>query len=142
MASDRLLLRDVIGGFAPGQGLRAALLLTYSFDGRWLEEGLVPDLFDRPVTTAIVLRDGNNVVAEAPSVRYHRANAAFSTRVFHPNWRCSLRRTAPSPLSAVPTSLAGGLSGIWNWRRPMRCRPPAATVRYSRPYSNTSPALC
>ena len=57
MATERLLLRDVIGGFAPGQDLRAVLLLTYSFDGKWLEEGFVPDLFDRRVTTALVLRD-------------------------------------------------------------------------------------
>jgi hypothetical protein len=84
MATERLLLRDVIGGFAPGQDLRAVLLLTYSFDGKWLEEGFVPDLFDRRVTTALVLRDRNVVVAEAPSVRYYQANASFSRRVFHP----------------------------------------------------------
>jgi hypothetical protein len=83
MVRERLLLRDVIGGFAPGQDLRAVLLLTYSFDGNWLEEGFVPDLFDRRVTTALVLRDRNAVIAEAPSVRYHQANARFSQRVFH-----------------------------------------------------------
>jgi len=83
MAGDRLLLRDAIGGFAPGQGLRASLLLTFSFDGPWLEEGLVPDLFDRQVSACLVIRDGNAIIREAPSVRYHRANAQFSTRVFH-----------------------------------------------------------
>ena len=83
MPSDRLLLRDAIGSFAPS--LRAALFLTYSFDGKWLEEAFIPDLFDRQITTAVVVRDRNvNVGApEAPSVRYHRANAAFSERVFH-----------------------------------------------------------
>jgi hypothetical protein len=84
MASERLLVRDVIGSFAPGQGLRAALFLTYSFDGKWIEEGFVPDLFDRPVSNALVLRDAHRIVTEAPTVRYHRANAGFSTRVFHP----------------------------------------------------------
>jgi hypothetical protein len=84
MAGERLLIRDAIGSFAPGQGLRAALLLTYSFDGKWIEEGFVPDLFDRPVATALVVRDANRILTEAPSVRYHRANAGFSTRVFHP----------------------------------------------------------
>jgi hypothetical protein len=84
MAGERLLLRDAIGGFAPGQGFRAALLLTYSFDGRWIEEGLVPDLFDRQVDTALVIRDGNALIRESPSVRYHRANAQYSKRVFHP----------------------------------------------------------
>lgn len=83
MAGERLLLRDAIGGFAPGQGLRAALLLTFSFDGTWIEEGLVPDLFDRQVGACLVIRDGNALIREAPSVRYHRANAQFSTRVFH-----------------------------------------------------------
>lgn len=84
MASERLLIRDAIGSFAPGQGLRAVLLLTYSFDGKWIEEGFVPDLFDRPVANALVIRDAHRIVSEAPTVRYHRANAGFSTRVFHP----------------------------------------------------------
>ncbi len=84
MASERLPIRDAIGSFAPGQGLRAALLLTYSFDGKWIEEGFVPDLFDRPVANALVIRDAHRIVSEAPTVRYHRANAGFSTRVFHP----------------------------------------------------------
>lgn len=84
MSGERLLVRDAIGSFASGQGLRAALLLTYSFDGRWLEEGFVPDLFDRSVATALLIRDANRIVTEAPTVRYHRANAGFSTRVFHP----------------------------------------------------------
>ena len=84
MPTDRLLVRDAIGSFAPGQGLRAALLLTYSFDGKWIEEGFVPDLFDRPVANALVMRDAHRIVTEAPTVRYHRANAGFSTRVFHP----------------------------------------------------------
>jgi Tyrosyl-DNA phosphodiesterase len=83
VTSNRLLLKDVIGSFAPGQGLRAALLLTYSFDGKWLEEGFVPDLFERPVATALILRDGNVILSEAPTLRYHRANAGFSRRVFH-----------------------------------------------------------
>lgn len=84
MAGERLLVRDAIGSFAPGQGLRAALLLTYSFDGNWIEEGFIPDLFDRPVANALLIRDANRIVTEAPTVRYHRANAGFSTRVFHP----------------------------------------------------------
>lgn len=83
MALERLLLRDAIGGFAPGQGFRAVLLLTFSFDGTWLEEGLVPDLFDRQVNVSLVIRDGNAVIHDSPSVRYHRANAQYSRRVFH-----------------------------------------------------------
>ena len=84
MSGERLLIRDAIGSFAPGQGLRAALLLTYSFDGKWIEEGFIPDLFDRSVATALLIRDANRMLTEAPTVRYHRANAGFSTRVFHP----------------------------------------------------------
>ena len=83
MAGDRLLLRDAIGGFAPGQALRAALLLTYSFDGRWIEEALIPDLFDRQVNTTLLIRDGNALIHESPSVRCCRTNAGYSTRVFH-----------------------------------------------------------
>lgn len=84
MARERLFFREAIGNFAPGQSLRAALFLTYSFDGKWIEEGLVPGLFDRSVATALVIRDANRILKEAPTVRYHRANAGFSTRVFHP----------------------------------------------------------
>lgn len=84
MARDRLFFREAIGNFAPGQSIRAALLLTYSFDGKWIEEGFVPDLFDRSVATALVIRDANRILREAPTVRYHRANAGFSKRVFHP----------------------------------------------------------
>ena len=84
MANEGLLLQDAIGGFAPGQAFRAVLLLTYSFDGGWLEESFVPELFDRPVTTALVIRDRNAVVTEARTIRYHRVNAVYSNRVFHP----------------------------------------------------------
>src|SRR5450830_508306 len=83
MGVERLLLRDAIGGFAPGQGFRAVLLVTFSFDGTWLEEGLVPDLFDRQVNASLVIRDGNAVIHDSPTVRYHRANAQYSSRVFH-----------------------------------------------------------
>ncbi|MBI4524536.1 MAG: hypothetical protein HY695_12080 [Deltaproteobacteria bacterium] len=84
MVTDRLALRDILGAFAPGQPLRAALVLTYSFDGRWFEEVMAPDLFERPVAVALVIRDRNALIAEASSLRYRRADAAFSTRVFHP----------------------------------------------------------
>lgn len=83
MASDRLLLNDVVGGFAPGQNRRATLLLTYTFDGKWVEESLVPDLFDQAVATALVIRDHNAIRSESSSVRYHRADASFVCRVFH-----------------------------------------------------------
>jgi hypothetical protein len=83
MSTERLLVRDAIGGFAPGQIFRAVLLLTYGFDGPWLEESLIPDLFDRPVASALVIRDRNAIVHEAHNVRYHRANAIYSNRTFH-----------------------------------------------------------
>jgi hypothetical protein len=83
MALDGLSFADALGAFAPGQPLRAALFLTYNFDGLWFEEAVAPDLFERPVETALVLRDRQVLVSEAPSVRYHRADASFS-QVFHP----------------------------------------------------------
>src|SRR5262249_62305754 len=57
---------------------------TYCCDGRGFEAGVAHELFERPVGSALVLRDRNALISEAPSVRYHRADAAFSTRVFHP----------------------------------------------------------
>jgi hypothetical protein len=83
MAFNGLSFADALGAFAPGQSLRAILLLTYNFDGLWFEEAVAPELFERPVETALVLRDRQALVSEAPSVRYHRADAAFS-QVFHP----------------------------------------------------------
>jgi hypothetical protein len=84
MGSERLSLVDALGAFAPGQPLRAVLVLTYCFDGRWFEEAVAPELFERPVASVLLLRDRNALISEAPSVRYHRGDAAFSTRVFHP----------------------------------------------------------
>lgn len=81
--TDRLSVRDALLSFAPGEQVRGALFLTYSFDGRWFEEALVPDLCERPIATMLVVRDRNAVGAEARSVRYHRADACRSP-VFHP----------------------------------------------------------
>ena len=83
MALEGLLARDVIGSFAVGQSLRAALLLTYSSDGRWFEEVLAPELFERRVEMALLIRDANAILSEIPSVRCHRADA-LASRVFHP----------------------------------------------------------
>jgi len=84
MAFDRISLRDEVGGFAHGAPLRAALLLTYCFDGAYLEEAIVPELFSRTVNTALVIRDRHAVQKEALTVRYNRSDAQFSQRVFHP----------------------------------------------------------
>jgi len=81
--AERLPVRDALISFAPGEPLRAALFLTYSFDGRWFEDAIVPDLCERPIATMLLIRDRNAITSEAPSVRYHKANACASA-VFHP----------------------------------------------------------
>ncbi|MGH7712565.1 MAG: hypothetical protein ACREOG_14840, partial [Gemmatimonadaceae bacterium] len=81
--SERLPVRDALFSFVAQEPLRAALFLTYSFDGRWFEEALVPGLCERPIATMLVVRDRNAIVSEAPSVRYRKANACTSA-VFHP----------------------------------------------------------
>lgn len=81
--SDRLPVRDALLSFAPRQPLRAALFLTYSFDGRWFDEAIVPDLCERPIGTMLVIRDRNAVANEASTVRYRKVNASRSA-VFHP----------------------------------------------------------
>jgi Tyrosyl-DNA phosphodiesterase len=80
---ERLAVRDALLSFAAGQSLRAALFLTYSFDGRWFDEAIVPDLCERPIDTMLVIRDRNAVATEASNVRYRKVNAARSA-VFHP----------------------------------------------------------
>ncbi len=81
--AERLPVRDALVSFAAREPLRAALFLTYSFDGRWFEEAIVPDFCERPIATMLVVRDRNAIASEAPSVRYRKANACASA-VFHP----------------------------------------------------------
>lgn len=81
--SERLPVRDALVSFAAREPLRAALFLTYSFDGRWFEDAIVPDLCERSIATMLVIRDRNAIASEAPSFRYRKANACASA-VFHP----------------------------------------------------------
>src|SRR5262245_38545209 len=81
--ADTLPVRDALVSFVAQQPLRAALFLTYSFDGQWFEDAMVPDLCERPIATMLVIRDRNAIASEAPSVRYRKANACASA-VFHP----------------------------------------------------------
>lgn len=81
--AEKLPVRDALLSFAAREPLRAALFLTYSFDGRWFEEAIIPDLCDRPIETMLVIRDRNAITSEAPSVRYRKINACASA-VFHP----------------------------------------------------------
>lgn len=83
MVDEQLSVRDALLSFAAGEPLRAALFLTYSFDGRWFEEAIVPELCERPIETMLVVRDRNAIANEAPSVRYRKVNACSSS-VFHP----------------------------------------------------------
>ena len=69
MANNRIFIRDVLCDFIPERGLRAALLLTYCFDGKWLEAGFISDLFERPVSTALVVRGRNAIMSEASKGR-------------------------------------------------------------------------
>lgn len=84
MTDERISLRDALGAFAAGEALRGALLLTYNLDGLWFEEVFAPELFDRGVENCLLVRDGRAVQNELRSVRCIRANAGYSTRVFHP----------------------------------------------------------
>jgi hypothetical protein len=81
--AERIPVRDALLSFASHQPLRAALFLTYSFDGRWFDEAIVPDLCERPIATMLVIRDRSAVTTEASTVRYRRTNASRSA-VFHP----------------------------------------------------------
>ena len=81
--AEKLPVRDALLSFAAQEPLRAALFLSYSFDGRWFEDAIVADLCDRPIATMLVIRDRNAITSEAPSVRYRKTNACASA-VFHP----------------------------------------------------------
>jgi hypothetical protein len=79
----RINFRDALGSFASGEPLRGVLFLTYNLDGRWFEAVMADELFSRPVEHCLIVRDGGALRSELRSVRCVRANAGFSTRVFH-----------------------------------------------------------
>ncbi len=112
MAAEKLSFNDAVGAFAPGQTLQAVLILTYNFDGRWFEEAVAPDVFERAVTTMLLLRDRQAVITEAPSVRYHRANAAFSTRIFHPKLMLLVAEDRARAIIGSANMTRGGLAAI------------------------------
>jgi hypothetical protein len=80
-------LRSEIESFAEHEDVRHALMLTYNFDGPFIEDtdrGLLEVLWRRNCTNIVVVRDGKAVRAEKRSHRYRVVNAAYSTRTFHP----------------------------------------------------------
>ena len=79
-------LQSEIENFAPHEELRHALLLTYNFDGPFIEDperGLLEALWRRNCTNVLVVRDGKAVLAEKRSHRYRVVNAAYSRQTFH-----------------------------------------------------------
>lgn len=82
-----LNLSETIGNFAAHSDIRHALLLTYNFDGPYLEDAehcLLETLWQRNCENVLVIRDGGKVIlGEKRSHRYRVMNAAYSTRVFH-----------------------------------------------------------
>lgn len=81
-----LNLSEAIGNFAAHADIQHALLLTYTFDGPYLEDterGLLEILWRRNCENVLVLRDSKAVLAEKHSLRYRVVNVAHSTRVFH-----------------------------------------------------------
>ena len=81
--AERLSARDAVVSFAAGEPLRAAIFLTYSFDGPWFEEAIVRDLLEWSVPKMLVLRDKNAVAKESLSASYRKASAS-GRAVFHP----------------------------------------------------------
>jgi hypothetical protein len=114
MLNATLNLRTVIENFAPGDDVRHALLLTYNFDGVFLEDaerGLLEILWQRDCENVLVVRDGKAMLSEKRSHRYSVINAAYSTRTFHPKLMLLI---ALSEVLAVVGSVnltRGGLEG-------------------------------
>lgn len=82
-----LNLRNVVENFSPNDDIRHALLLTYNFDGQFLEDperGLLETLWQRNCTNVLIVRDGKAVIEEKRSHRYSAVNAAYSMGTFHP----------------------------------------------------------
>ncbi len=86
MLNATMNLRDAIENFAPHETVGHALLLTYNFDGLFLEDserGLLEALWMRNCVNTLVVRDGKAVLSEKRSHRYSIVNAAYSTQIFH-----------------------------------------------------------
>jgi hypothetical protein len=101
MLNAALNLKALIENFAPDDDVRHVLLLTYNFDGAFLEDaehGLLETLWRRNCENLIVVRDGKAVVEEKRSHRYSVINAAYSTRTFHPKL---ILLVAPSEVLAM-----------------------------------------
>jgi hypothetical protein len=114
MLNATLNLKTLIENFAPDDDLRHVLLLTYNFDGAFLEDaeqGLLETLWRRNCENLIVVCDGKPVVEEKRSHRYRVINAAYSTRTFHPKL---ILLIAPSEVLAMMGSANLTRGGLEN----------------------------
>jgi hypothetical protein len=82
----KINLLEVIESFSPSEDIQNALLLTFNFDGLYLEDperGLLESIWQRNCTNILVIRDSKAVIKHKQSQRYNVINASFSKRIFH-----------------------------------------------------------
>lgn len=87
MSNATINLTQIVAGAAPDESIRHALLLTFTFDGAYLEQAessLLQHLWERDCTNIIVIRDGKQVLTEKKALRYTVLNAGFTQNAFHP----------------------------------------------------------
>ena len=109
----KLNLRDVIESFSPHADIQHALLLTYSFEGSYIEDqeqGLLQLIWQRDCTNIIVIRDCKAIIARKQSHRYNVVNASYSSRIFHPKLILLLSKSEALAIIGSANLTHGGLA--------------------------------
>lgn len=107
-------LRNEIEKFAPTEDIQHAFLLTYTFDGEFIEDterGLLEAIWQRNCDNVLVLRDGKAVLTEKRAHRYSVINAAYSRRTFHPKLLLLLASSEILVVIGSANLTQGGLGG-------------------------------
>lgn len=114
-----LNLREVIESFSPYEDVEHALLLTYNFEGPYIEDqerGLMQLIWQRNCPNPLVIRDSKAILAEKHkkcekhSLSYSVVNATYSRRTFHPKLLLLLSKSEASAVIGSANLTRGGLA--------------------------------
>jgi hypothetical protein len=136
-----LNLRDVIESFSPFTDVEHALLLTYNFEGDYIEDqerGLLQLIWQRNCPNPLVIRDGKAILAEKRSHNYSVFNATYSRRTFHPKLLFLLSNSEALALIGSANLTHGGLAKNLELSCEYRLTIPADHIIFSRRYINIS----
>ena len=103
MPTETLSFADALGAFAPGQPLRAVLVLTYCFDGRWFEEALARSFSSVQWSPHCFCGTSTHSFQRLPVSDTTEPTLRTAEGSFTPSWPSSLRKTGRGLSWAVQT---------------------------------------